>query len=616
MLPYLPQYILHLGEMMRNGNGNGNGIQSNGTAMKTDRTGMKRWSGKRLNPLGIVVAGTAIALGIGGYLGYRLARGPAVGPVDMPTGVELLPPDTVMAMTVTTHEGQWKRLRGFGTLQSRSQFDQQLVRWRDRFLTDNGLNYKRDIQPWVGDEATLAILPLDSEAKPEPSPDASATPDATAPLPEGFLDPNQPLPLVVVLPIADGGKAQQVLSRAAIATGQQVQTRDYQGFSIREVDGEGDQDYAATVLENKYAVVSNQAIAVERVINTYKAGASLRDVGGYREAIADSTLDQPFLRLYLSGPEVRQVVAANTAQPVPLLGITPVQRNQGVAASLALESNGLRILGANWLAADSETRYTVANDAGELPEFLPEEVLLLLSGGDFQQFWESYRQNAVANPASPLNPTTFEQGINRLTSLNWNDDLLTWMDGEFALALIPLPNPAGTPQMGMVLMVQTSDRTAAEAVLKKLDGVMGDRYQFQVSTTELDGQSIVNWVSPFGSLAMSHGWIDDKTVFLTLGTGTVNRVLPTPQTPLKENVTFKTTDSDVLTAYDGRVFVDVAQLQNYGANLPLPPLPPGAAIVTESLQQIGLTSAIRSDRTSRFDLHLRIRKDGEALPFP
>lgn len=186
---------------------------------------MKRVSGKKLNPYTVVAAGTAIALALGGYLGYRLARGSGMGAADLPAGVEILPQDAVMTLTVTTNEGQWRRLRGLGTLQSRSQFDAQLVRWRDRVLTANGLEYRRDIQPWVGEDVTLAFLPLDSETTPSPSPSPApdetpqASPEAS---PEGLatlIDPEQPLPLVAILPIADAGRAQQVLEKAPAATG-------------------------------------------------------------------------------------------------------------------------------------------------------------------------------------------------------------------------------------------------------------------------------------------------------------------------------------------------------------------------------------------------------------
>ncbi|MBD1912176.1 MULTISPECIES: DUF3352 domain-containing protein [unclassified Leptolyngbya] len=579
---------------------------------------MKRLSGKKFNPYVVVATGTAIALTLGGYLGYRLARGPGAGAV-VPVGVEVLPQDAVMSMTVSTNEGQWRRLRGFGTPQSRSQFDAQLVRWRDRFLTANGLQYRRDIQPWVGEDVTLAFLPWDSETPPSPSPSPTGSPQASPEAPEGLatlVDPKQPLPLVAILPIADAGRARQVLENAPGATGQQVKTRDYQGFTIREVTGQGEQSYAATVLEGKYAVVSNQASAVERVIDTYKGRPALRDAAGYREALANSRVDQPFLQLYLNGPEVRQVVAANTAQPVPLLSLTPVQRNQGVVANMTLESQGLRILGSNWLAPNSETRYTVSNDAGELPALLPDATRLLMSGGNMRQFWEGYRQQAIASPANPLNPSTFEQGINRTTGLDWNNDFLKWMDGEFALALVPMTAPSGTAQVGVVLLAQTSDRAAAEATFEKLDAVMGERYQFRVSPIEIGGKSLVNWVSPFGSLTVTHGWLDDNTAVLTLGAGSINTVLPAPKTLLKNNDLFEATQSRELAAHNGRVFVDVDGLRSLGGSLPLPQFPQGAATAMEAMQQIGMTSALGSDRTSRFDLYLRLRKEGEAPPLP
>lgn len=594
-------------------------------------------SPKARKPIIAIVAGTAIALGLGTYLGARLANRSVrfVGQAAPPAGIEVVPTESVLVLTVSTDTNQWRQLRQLGTPDSRAQLDQQLVQWRDRLLASQNLDYATDIQPWLGAEITLAFLPLMETPNSIPAPSSEA-PDATdnedsdsfiaepdgtddpeAPelpaIPDEFFDPQRPLPLVAVLPIADAAAAQESFARQTAE--QPGQTQDYQGFEIREL-GQGESALALTVVNNEYVLLSRDSANLERVLDAYQDGAVLSGVEAYREAIAEISTGQPFLRLYLNGDNARQVVADNTLQPSPVVALSPLQRNQGMAASLTLESDGVRVQGVNWLPEASEVRYTRTNRAGTVPALLPNRTPLLLATDNLVPFWDLYRQNSTLNPANPFNPNTFEQGLNSLTGLSLTEDLLTWMDGEFAGGLVTQAQPGAEPQTGVVLLAETSDRTTAEASFAKLDAVMGDRYRFQVSEAQIDGTPITTWTSPFGSLTLTHGWLTNDTAFLAIGANTVDQLLPTPQDTLADNPGFQATQSDTLNAHSGRFFLDLDELRQLGGAVPLPTLPDRSGAYLGAIRQIGLTTAIRGDRSTRFDLHLRLYQDGDVPPLP
>ncbi|MEO1146963.1 MAG: DUF3352 domain-containing protein [Cyanobacteria bacterium J06638_22] len=585
---------------------------------------------KTLKPLLIVLSGTAIALGLGAYLGYRLSRGTGfVGGTGLTTGAEVVPQDAVMTLTVSTDAQQWQQLRSLGTDESRSQLDSQLVEWRDRFLTANGLDYEQDIQPWVGEAVTLVVLPrpasASAEPEPAPEPEAEATEDESAAepesadegftLPENFVDPRDPLPRVVVLPIANPLQAQERLTRALEESGSAVQTRDYEGFSIQEVDGAGDEDYVATVLDEQYVVVSPQASAIEQVIDAYR-GDALTDVSGYRQAIADVSTEQPFLQMYLNAPAARSEVESRSIEPVPLVGMTPLQRNQGIAASLSLDSQQMQVRGVNWLPEDSDLRYPGANNGGDLANLLPTDTRLLVTTTNLQRIWDSYRQDSGVNPQNPLNPNTFEAGISSLTGLDWNQDLLAWMDGEVGLAMMQPTVAEPEAQVGFVLMVQTSNRTAAEQALESLDATMRDRYQFEVNNGEVDETPVTIWQSPFGSLTLTHGWVTDNTVFLAVGSETTSLLLPEPEISLGDTDAFALTKAEDFNAYNGRFYLDLGRAQENPDFLPTPELPDRAGAIASAVQQIGVTSAVRSDRSTRFEIVIQVAQEGEVQPLP
>lgn len=587
---------------------------------------------KPLKPLLIVLSGTAIALGMGAYLGYRLSQGPGfVGGTGLPTGAEVIPQDAVMTLTVSTDEQQWRQMRSLGTPESRSQFDAQLAQWRDRFLSTNGLDYEQDIQPWVGDAVTLVMLARPAsdieepvpETEPEESEEESEEETAAAPesadegfiLPENFVDPRNPLPMVLVLPIANPLQAQERLTSALEESGAVVQTRDYEGFSIQEVDGDGDQDYVATVLDEQYVVVSPQASAVEQVIDAYQ-GDALTEVSGYRQAIAEVSTDQPFLQMYLHAPAVRSEFESRSVEPVPVVGMTPLRQNQGIAASLSLATRQLQVRGVNWLPEDSDLRYPGSNNGGELANLLPADTRLLVTTTNLQRIWDSYRQSSGVNPQNPLNPNTFEAGIGSLTGLDWNQDLLAWMDGEVGFAMVQPTVAEPEAQAGFVLMVQTSNRTAAEQTLESLDATMRDRYEFEVNAGQVDETPVTIWQSPFGSLTLTHGWIADNTVFLAIGNETTSLLLPEPETTLGDTEAFASTKAEDFNAYNGRFYLDLSSLQGNPVGFPTPQLPGRAGAIANAVRQIGVTSAVRSDRSTRFEILIQVVQEGELQPLP
>ena len=104
---------------------------------------------KKKPPL-LLTVGTAVLLIGGGAIAYWGSERRSELSKDLPVGAKVIPQEVLMTVTFTTDEGQWRKLRQFGVPETQTDFDASLAGWRDRLLTDNGYNFKRDIQPWVG----------------------------------------------------------------------------------------------------------------------------------------------------------------------------------------------------------------------------------------------------------------------------------------------------------------------------------------------------------------------------------------------------------------------------------------------------------------------------------
>lgn len=593
------------------------------------------------SPLLLTIGAAALLIGLGAGAYWVLTRR-GVLPKDLPVGANVVPDEALMTISISTDEGQWRALRSFGTPATQASFDQSLANLRDRILTANGLNYQQDIGPWVGDEITIAFMPPDAaagsnapDAEPAPEADPNAdldTEDSSAETeepsaPENFgsgnlgeFDGSQPV--VVVLPIDDPLKAQEILGNSELTKG--GTTREYKGVEVQEFTAEDSTSYSAAVFDTNYVVLTTNSKALDATIDTFQGEESIAQIPGYRNAFGQVDTDNLIARLYVNVPAATAIAAESSNQPVSPESLSTFQNNQGLAISMGLKSNGVQFAGVAWLPQDSEFTYETTNSVGQIPDLLPPDTLAMVSGSNLQQLWQDYARSAAGRPLTPLHPENIRAGFESTTGLNLEADLLEWVDGEFSVSLLPIsapesddPNTQPLATVAPVIIVQPSDRALAEQTFEKLDEVLSSRYRFQVQPTEVDGQSVVNWVSPFGALTFTRGWLEGNQFFLAIGPSAAQRILAQPSPSLADSQPYRTVMLDSPDSNNGHFYVDLNRFLNTDG-IPLPPFPPQSQEVANAIEAIGVTASILNPRTIRYDVTVSLEK-GErpgALPSP
>ncbi|NDJ15824.1 DUF3352 domain-containing protein [Myxacorys almedinensis] len=542
------------------------------------------------NPQLLLTAGAATLLVGGGAIAYWFFSRQGQLSV-MPVGANVIPQDALMVLSVTTESNQWRQMREFGTQRSQAAFEQTLTQWRDRLLTSRGLDYGRDVQPWIGKEVTVAFLP------PQAGIDNSnpAQPRVT------------PQPMMMVLPISDPLKAKQTLEQSAVAQGKWAE-RQYKGVQIRENQGDPAQSMSFAVLDAQEMVLTNHPKAIEKAIDTYKGGAALTGTPGYGDALTQVNAEQPLARFYVNIPAAANTSAANSTRPLPPQSLSQLQQNQGFAGTAILASEGIQFKSISWLKPDSQRRFDTRNNAKIMLNRLPSDTLMMASGGDLKRFWQDYAQGVSANPIRLINPEALKQGIKTTVGLDLEKDFLNWMEGEFTLALVPAQQgaPASLPA-GLVFMVKTNDRRSAETTLKRLDETMAAKYTFKVEEAKVAGQSLVNWSLPTANINISRGWLDGDVAFLSLGAPVAQNLLPKPTSALAESEMFRKSTTSDLAQNNGHFFVNVDRLLEL-KNFPLLQLPIANRSALEAMNAIGVTASVTSDRTARYDVFVMLKK--------
>ncbi|MEA5618883.1 DUF3352 domain-containing protein [Cronbergia sp. UHCC 0137] len=525
--------------------------------------------------LTLSAAGLLIGGGIAAYWlftqGQPLSR-------DLPIGANIIPDDALFAVSLTTDHQQWQKLREFGTLEAQRELDKNLVIWRERLFTNNGYDFQKDVKPWVGDGVTIAMLS-----------------------PRG--DGNQES-LVMVLPIKNLEVAEKILSESK--PGNWVE-RSYQGFVIKEIQKSG-KIFSVALLDQRFLVISDNSTTIERAIAAYKNKTSLAQLASFKHNFPKIASYQSFAQFYLNVPTAAKIAQGFPNRRLPAQVLTQLQNNQGLAGTVTLEPQGMRFKGISWLNPQSQRLLAVENNAGGMKNRLPGETLMMLSGSNLQRWWGDYVSTSEGNPLSPITPKEVREGVKSLTSLDLERDLLSWLQGEFALAVIPKTpkNALGENfQAGLVFMSKISQRQAAETALQKLDEVMKNQYQFQIQPETVAGKPVVNWISPFGALTATHGWLDDNIVFLVVGAPISDKILSRPNNPLVNTPSFQQTVITELNPPNGQFFLDVEQtVKSFIPNN----LPGNQQTFLQSIRTIGVTTAINDSRSQRYDVFLSFKK--------
>ncbi len=575
---------------------------------------------KRKPPLLIIVGAVLLFLGGGAVAFWALTRRAPVGRT-LPTGVNAIPDDAVMVLALSSDQGQWRRLRQFGTSETQAQFDQLLAQWRDRLLADQGLDFGTDIQPWVGPEITLAVLPTDDPAVDLP---------ATLPDPAIALEEN----VVVVVPIADAGRAQSTLGDR-LGTMAEGEDGTYRGINIQQVEGEGDTPLYGAVLNAETALLSPQLPLLQRSIDAYRGNNALVDRPGFSRAFEQLRDSRPLARFYVNLPTAVEALAGTSDPPVAASRLAALQAPRGLVGTLTTTNRGLHLQSVSWLEPGSGQTFATGNKADQMSQRLPNSTLMMASGGDFQQFWQDLEEGQQLTALLPVNPAELAIGVQALTGLSVSEDWLPWMAGEFALGLLPpgadTPDPEpdletedpapieGEPSRlnpALVLMIRASDREAATASLAQLDQVMATRYRFSEESADLGGVPVTRWTAPFGSLTLAHGWLEGDVVFLSFGDGIDQQVAPQPSRALAENSLFQATTGNAPRPNNGHFFINLADLGTAENSLLLPPLPTDGLLSAGAIEAIGVTAAVLGDRQVRYDIMVALQRGDRPGPLP
>ncbi|MEH2112605.1 DUF3352 domain-containing protein [Nostoc sp.] len=297
--------------------------------------------------------------------------------------------------------------------------EEELSKLKTSLFAKSGIDYKQDIQPWLGDEITLAIATLDIDRDLE-----------------NGQQPGYLLALATKQPEKSREFVELFFSKRALA-GANLAVEQYKGIKLISDNSQPEQDsLAGAVVGEGFVLFANDPKVLRDAINNVQA---------------------PDLNL-TSSPEYQKATKElpKGGLAVAFLNLPIVAKWQGLELSEQLYNSQIISLALNPKGLLAETTFLTSSEivppsaplskpVGAL-QYIPASAGLAVSGSNLSNLGDSdltklWRQatatiygsgeDVVSRLAKPLADVQKRWGI------NLPEDIFSWVQGEYAIALLP-----------------------------------------------------------------------------------------------------------------------------------------------------------------------------------
>ncbi|MBW4526507.1 MAG: DUF3352 domain-containing protein [Phormidium tanganyikae FI6-MK23] len=425
-----------------------------------------------------------------------------------PTAAMFVPKQAPVMASLLVNPDRLESLRQVGTKPSdRATTRREFEQFKQGILGKSELDYRRDVQPWLGDEITAAITTLDIDR------------DEANGKAAGYL---------LALATKDTERSREFLQvfwqKRAIA-GTDLAFDDYKGTKIiyGKVEAESAPMTVATaIVGRQYVLFANSPKVLRDAINNVQAvELNLEHSSEYQQAIA--ALDQGRIG----------VVFANLPQLTELNGQEITETASSAAISLGLDRKGL--IAETAIIRDGTEANSIKQPVDAL-KYVPAIAPISASGINLDQLWLGLSSDGAVSKwvNSPI------ETLGKRWNLDLPQDIFNWVKGEYALALVP--------KSEMLDWVFVADKTAdpgAETAIARLDE-LGKAQGITTGTIQIGNQPVSVWTRLGSADAAKkidaevvgvHTTIDKYEIFTT-SMNAMNTVLSAKKNVLANSKTF------------------------------------------------------------------------------
>lgn len=433
-----------------------------------------------------------------------------------------------------------------------SQEKSELSKLKTNLLANSGIDYRKDVQPWLGDEITLAVTSLDFDR------------DADNGQQPGYL-----MALATKAPEKSREFVQLLFSKRVLA-GADLNVEEYAGIKVIYDNSQPEKGMlAGAVVGNQYVLFANDPKVLREAINNVQApDLNLTTSSLYQEATKQASIGSLGIA-FLNLPIVAEW------QGIKL----PIQIYDTQLVSFTLNQKGLLAETVALASKEIPPSLPQLSKPVEALKYIPGSSAIAISGSDLNSLGSSslalyWQQIAGALALKGKNIDNLVQPLTEVQNrwgLNLSQDIFSWVQGEYAASLIS-NSPSKNPDWVFVAekMPQTPDG------ISKLDGIAA-KNNLNISTFTLDNQPITTWTEltaassndsktkpSFSIEAKAYGvhtTIGNYEIF-TSSLETMHEVLTAKENNITENQNFQKSIAALPKSNAGYLYLDWATSQD------------------------------------------------------
>lgn len=502
----------------------------------------------------LVIALTAFlsltaALVVGAYLAFFSAatdRAAAFASADSVAYVNVyLEPSAGQRMNLASVLG---RFPGFGDAAT---LDDKIGEVAQRVLGDAGIDYRADIEPWLGGQVALAV-----RASPESGPGAP----------------------VVIAAVKDVAAAELALADLLTRFGGTAASETYAGVTLHT--SEAGATYA---IVDEMALFGSSAADVRAAIDAHGGEGNLADDAAFDEAM--SSLPTDHLASVYVNIERAAALGGTAADIVSGLSVA--------TAALLAEPNGVHLVGSapfDSAAAGNGARasFGLLSEPSSLTDWMAAETQASAVVFGLGDILSSLEATIGSTPEAGQALTQLRALAALGLGIDLDADLLPLLDREVALGLTGLSaEPSG------VLVLRPSDPDAAAETLERVVSALESRGS-QRSEEESEGETITTLSVPqLGSVSYA---VAERVVLLALSADDIAAALAAHASgrTLAANDAYRSTFDLAGARAGNELYLDVRSL--LGAASDLAGLDAETRAILEPIRTFGLSAPALEDR--------------------
>ncbi len=436
--------------------------------------------------------------------------------------------------------------------------------------------------------------------------------------PNVTADAEDPIPgVVMVAGTQDPQQSQAYLAnlRARSADAEFESTTSDNIVITVQTNGElGERLISAEVGED-YVIIANHQEALQAVLATYRQEqGTLADHPTFQETSTTLVDDDTFIYAYVDTDPIVTALEADTST-YDTSTLTALESFKDLeAVSLVIKDTELGVRAHAQIDVDPDGLLkptSIQPVTGSLVQDVPGSSLLVVSGYNPALGWQDVVTRAETDPVAAAQVTEAREWFQTRTQLDFEDDVISWMDGEFTVSILP---GAGSvipflPPVSGLLMIETSQREKAEATLAELDN-QARQAGLRVEVDE--GQ--VTWSNAlFNFTLMTRTW-EDNRLMISSNPQILSQLVDNSMAPIATTDPLKTVYATLQSPNYGYAFINwqetVSVLKSTFPNQ-VNQIEPEAQAAIETITALGLTSYLIDQDSFGLDMLITLSEISE-----